>query len=352
VLNRISWGGSIQHELYGWKLGMNIVGHHHAIPIVPPNEFQNVYAWRGKALHDVSFDYSKTIENFHVFGELAFSDGFSPAWIQGLLLSLGREADVSLLYRNISPRFHSLQARAFTENISPHDEKGFYSGISLHPSSRWNIQMSADLFQSGRIGYRMSAIDYGSEYRFLGNCIQRKRAEINFKMVFSKKNTAAYNSLQPIRGVITETKKQLGIDIHLCIAPKKEISFGFAQTISRSSEESPSAGYLYYIGYTYQPVVLPFHIRADFKYFKVDSYASRVYSVENQLINSSGYVALFGNGYLISLGLRYSVSPRFQIQLQSSFRFSTGNNFSNPWSVSQNPVPNSLDAGLRAQYSF
>lgn len=323
MLNRISWGGCIQHEVQGWKLGLNVAAHHHSLPLRPYPAINNLFAFRGKDLHDVSVDYGKTINNFHLFGELACSDGFSSAWIQGVMISMGRQADVSFLYRNISHSFHSLQSRAFTDSPVPTNEKGFYMGISLHPALHWYVRLSADIFRSSWPGYRMSAPSQGSEYRGIIKFIQRNRVELTAKFLCNRKNTVEAGSSQPVPYLVSNNKNQLNIDFNLCISRKKEFSGGFAGVVNNSSAGSNATGVLYYINYSQQPEVIPVGIKAGFQYFSTDSYLSRLYIIENQLLESSGFLGLYGSGYRFSLQLKYPASKKLQIQYQCAFCFST-----------------------------
>ena len=61
--------------------------------------------------------------------------GAQLAFVQGALISLGENLDLSFLYRNISPAFQSLYSDAFTENSVPNNEKGFYAGLSFRPAA-------------------------------------------------------------------------------------------------------------------------------------------------------------------------------------------------------------------------
>ena len=61
-------------------------------------------------------DYSYGYRNTHFYGEVAFSNAFEKAMINGLIVSLDPKVDLNILYRNISKGYQSLYTNVFTEN--------------------------------------------------------------------------------------------------------------------------------------------------------------------------------------------------------------------------------------------
>ncbi len=92
------------------------------------DEPYNKWAVNGSQWLNYSVDYSLTYKNLHFFGEAALDKRQSHAVTSGALISVDPKVDVSFLYRDIGKGYQSLYGNAFTENVYPTNEKGFYAG--------------------------------------------------------------------------------------------------------------------------------------------------------------------------------------------------------------------------------
>lgn len=61
------------------------------------------------------------------------------------MISVSTNADIGLVYRNISREYQSLYTNAFTESTFPANEKGLFAGISLKPATAWLIEAYVDI---------------------------------------------------------------------------------------------------------------------------------------------------------------------------------------------------------------
>ncbi len=157
-------GGNISYTNKWLHIGFNSIHYQFGLPVQKTQDPYNLYALSGKRLTGYSAEYSYTYKNAHFFGEIARSGSGGMAFLSGLLLSVAQNADMSLLYRDISPKYQSLNANAFTENTYPVNEQGIYAGLSLRPSGSWRIDTYADLFRSPWFSYSVSGSSSGSGY--------------------------------------------------------------------------------------------------------------------------------------------------------------------------------------------
>src|SRR6185436_20477749 len=68
------------------------------------------------------------------------------AFINGILISVDRNIDLSFLYRNIAAGYQAVNGSAFTENSSPSNEKGWYAALSYHPTGSWSLSAYIDVY--------------------------------------------------------------------------------------------------------------------------------------------------------------------------------------------------------------
>jgi hypothetical protein len=133
VQRQFSYGGNLAFNKNGLHVGINAIQYYFKLPINKVDDPYNLYALSGKRFGNQSIDYSYTFRNLHFFGEVAADNHFNKATVNGLLVSVDANVDMSFVYRNISAKYQSLYSNAFTENTYPVNERGLYAGISIRP---------------------------------------------------------------------------------------------------------------------------------------------------------------------------------------------------------------------------
>ncbi|HEY8733029.1 MAG TPA: hypothetical protein VIL90_00595, partial [Puia sp.] len=163
---QFSAGGNIRFRSKQFMVGFNYIQFHFSRPFQKRDEPYNLYSFHGKELTDYSIDFNYTLANVHTFGEIATDQWLHTAFVQGALISLGENLDMSFLYRNISPAFQSLYSDAFTENSIPNNEKGFYAGFAFRPATGWQADLYYDVYVFPWLKYRIDGPSAGRDILF------------------------------------------------------------------------------------------------------------------------------------------------------------------------------------------
>ncbi|MFM2359860.1 MAG: hypothetical protein RLY16_1853, partial [Bacteroidota bacterium] len=171
VQQQITYGGNLHYSNDRLKIGVNALQYKFGLPVIKSNEPYNIYALSGKSLTNVSVDYSYTYRNMHLFGELATDQDGCKALMQGLLMSVDVNADLSMVYRNISPGYKSLYTNAFTESAFPVNEQGLYTGLTIRPTTQWRIDGYVDFYRFPWLRFLVDApgttgIDYMAQVTY------------------------------------------------------------------------------------------------------------------------------------------------------------------------------------------
>ncbi|MCD8529243.1 MAG: hypothetical protein LRY27_04650, partial [Chitinophagales bacterium] len=113
-------GGNVQYKTRSWHIGANVLYNHYSQPLTFETDLYNQFQFQGKDLLNASIDYHFLYKSLHFFGETAMSSsknqtGF--ATLNGLLFNPGKTVDASLVYRNYSPKYQTMQyTNAFAES--------------------------------------------------------------------------------------------------------------------------------------------------------------------------------------------------------------------------------------------
>ena len=164
--SQFSTGGNLRYETAKFSVGLNLIHFQFGLALQKKSTTYNLFSLKGNQLSDFSVDYSYTIQNLHLFGEFASDQWLHRAWIQGALVSLGESLDLGFIYRNISPAYQSLYSGSFTENSTPVNEQGLYSGLSFKPVPAVRCDLYYDLFVFPWLKYRVDGPSQGQDFLF------------------------------------------------------------------------------------------------------------------------------------------------------------------------------------------
>ena len=136
-----------KHPAQRAELGINMLYSHYNVPIHPKISRNNPLRFRGQYHANGSIFYRYLWQNFHFLGEGALSQGGGKAALVGVVASLSRYADVTVLGRHYDQSFHSPYGKAFRENsTSNSNESGVYLGTRISPLRYLHLDAYHDYF--------------------------------------------------------------------------------------------------------------------------------------------------------------------------------------------------------------
>lgn len=313
VQRQLTFGGNVSYTKNKFHLGINGVHYHFKYPINKSAILYNKYALNGNTWGNYSIDYSYTFNNMHFFGEAATTERLDKAFINGLLISVDERVDLSFVYRKISKGYQSLYTNSFTESTSPTNEKGFYAGISINPTDVLRIDAYADLYKFPWLKFRVDAPTTGSDYLL----------QVTYK---PNKQIEVYTRYHSERKAINDNPFDIALN-PVVIKPKQnwrtQFSYKFNSPFTfRSRIEllwydkkgpAPEQGFLSYADIIYKPLRKPYSGNVRLQYFETDSYNSRMYAYENDVLYSFSIPVFYDKGYRYYLNLNYDLSRKWSV---------------------------------------
>jgi hypothetical protein len=293
-----SVGGNISFHKGYFNLGLNTAFDYFSKPFIKSAAPYNYYAFSGKKLFNNSISYSYTYYNMHVFGEFAIDKDFHKAIVQGILLSLSKTVDFSLLYRNLPPQYQSVFGKAYTENSQPSNESGLNTGIVVKPFHNLKISANVDYYQSPWLKYRVDAPSNGSNYLVQMQYVPSQKFEfiINYKNKSTYLNTPDSNTNYLI--VARSEHWIIGSNWKLCKETALKFQLEFMNNIQ---DTSFSKGFLLYLEVRKR---LNRKFQVDGRVQYIGSPGSTIYSYYNTY-SASSLSALKGTGYNYYIILKY-----------------------------------------------
>jgi hypothetical protein len=79
---------------------------------------------------------------------------------------------------------------------------------------------------------------------------------------------------------------------------------------------SPEQGFLSYVDIIYKPLRKPYSGNLRFQYFETDSYNSRMYAYENDVLYSFSIPVFYDKGYRYYLNITYDITRRLSVWMR------------------------------------
>ncbi len=303
-LGQIAGGANIQYKTSRWHAGVNTVGYRFSKPIQKSQAPYQHFALQGASFINSSIDYSYTWRNIHLFGEAAIDRNYQTAFLHGAVISLDAKAAVSLLYRNISRSYQSVNTNAFTENVLPVNENGFYAAVSLQPVTGLRLDAYADVFRFPWLKYRVDAASGGRDYLLQATYTPAKHVIIYTRYRNETKtiNLPANELVMAGTGPVARQSLRMHTSIQMnsqCMLRNRVELVWY-----NIDGQAPGQGFLCYMEGSYKPAFAKWLIAGRLQYFETSGYNERVYAYEADLPYNFSIPFFYGKGmrYYFNLG--------------------------------------------------
>lgn len=252
-----------------------------------------------------------TVEGFvkkhHVFGEVAFDPLNSEyAMLVGGLFKLSSLVELSVLGRNYSRGYTNIYTSSFAEGSGSYNERGLLTGISVQPIKGFKLSGYVDVFSFPWLKYRVNSPSTGYEYLLQADYrfSQSFTGQIRYRVKESEQNfTSEFNQLD-----LVIPHRSHSARLQLTFNPDKQVMLRSRVDFSEYGNDSINKEFGYVlsqdIGYTHPKY--PFSVSFRFAIFDTDSWNTRIYSYENDLLYTFSVPAYYSKGTRTYLMLKYS----------------------------------------------
>lgn len=307
-LNQEMYGGRIRAELPFGLIGAS--GYYTSFDhyIQPGSAIYSKYDFGGTNTSALGVDYKFLLGPSLVFGEVARTQNGGYGMIAGVESPINNNTELVLTYRNYQKNFQSVYGSGFGEQSGePQNEEGVYVGIQHELSS--SVLLSAYFDQ-----FRFPAPRFGTHqptqgYDWLGLVEVNLNQDLQF---YLQGRSEVEDDEYEIADQYGRTQRKLGSAYRTSLRAQLEYQVNSDIRLrtrgelvrSRQAGESGEKGYLIYQDLRYQPnSKWTFDTRVTM--FETDSYGSRVYQFENDLLYVFSNTVLYDQGQRLYLLANY-----------------------------------------------
>ena len=304
ILGRTTYGGILKYYFTHGIIGIQAINYHLDKNLVPAERLYSRFNFSGDQLTNLSADYELTINNIHVFGEIGWAT--SLGMVHGALISLSRNADLSLIYRNLPADFQTFHGNTFAETSTNSNEEGMFIGFSLRPHKRWSWNTYFDLFKHPWLKFRVNKPSTGQEALSRITYTIKRKLQSYFQYKIETKERNAVGSNDKVIPIHRYYKQNFRLHTGYHIDPDFEYRFR-AEYVSWKEKEKEinKNGFLIYHDLIFKPIGKPFSFTARLAYFNTEDFDTRLYAYENDLTYNYGIPAYYNRGWRYYLNTRY-----------------------------------------------
>ena len=307
------WGSAVTYETKRFSTGILLVNSQFDKPIIPQDRDYNEFRFSGKSLLNYSWFGQFNAGSFLFFSEVAKTQDAGMAYNIGVIGSISRYISLSLLYRSFTKDFHSLYGLPFAERGSIGNEKGLYWGLNLYPISNMTISAYFDMYRFPWITSTTASPSDGMDYLV--------RVEYDFnksaKMFIQLRNEE--NEVKEISGNVYTNKpiRLLKSIINFYYNLERPLTFRTRVQYNRFAEGYIENGWLVYQDINYS--IMKFGVTGRVLLFDTESYDSRQYVYEKDMLFTFNTRAYSGKGLSYYVILKYKPMRRLSFRLKWSY---------------------------------
>lgn len=322
-LNSSIYGANIQYNTRNFNLGFTSYKTYFSTPFAIGKSLYEQYEFRGSSLTNFGFYYDYAFKNTYFFGETAYSLNSGYGIINGLMTSLSPRVSLVLLHRKYTKNYHSFFNQSVAEASNAVNENGFYAAMSLKFDSKWDLFIYSDFFKFPWLKFRVDAPSAGYEILAQLNYKMNKKFKIStrFKQQLREENRA---DLEDAFGLETVDKQNFRFELIYTLNDRFTLRNRAEVVRYQKGYSMHEMGFLSYQDIIYKPLSSKLSGNLRFGIFDTESFNSRIYAYENDVLYSYSVPAYQGKGIRFYSNVRYTFFRGLDLWLRYANTFYYG----------------------------
>ncbi|PJA09906.1 MAG: hypothetical protein COX70_00465 [Flavobacteriales bacterium CG_4_10_14_0_2_um_filter_32_8] len=266
---------------------------------------------------NIGADYSWIYKNFNFFGEFSKSITAGNAFVSGALITLDPKLSLAVLYRDYQRDFHPISSAGIGENSTNENEKGVLMGFVAKPLKNITLSAYYDQFTFPWLKYGIDAPSNGYQYLAQLTFTPSKKLEMYVRIrERNKGDNTSVDLTDGINYLVNEKQTNYRFNYSYQLSPSFKIK-GRVELVNYDKEESPfERGFVIYQDIVYKALSSPFTFSFRYGLFDTDSYNSRIYAFENDVLYAYSIPAYYNKGTRTYLTIKYNVKRGIDIWLR------------------------------------
>ncbi|MEA1886491.1 MAG: hypothetical protein U9N72_04710 [Bacteroidota bacterium] len=287
-----SFGLNINRMANKFYYAFNAVYSKFSLPVIPVEDPRNIYDFKGRVNASFSIDYAYLFKYSYMFGEFAVDNTLKTAFIQGLSLNPEGRVRCNIMYSRVNRGFNSVHGNA--SGVSTLNKPGSSLLANLSSELTSFLTFSGGVLRRKELWYNNISGNFPSSLLYLVRLELSPADFITLKTDI--KHRISDHWINPEQGIKINAplkKTNFRISVETVGSEQFKMRTRIEKVIIAGS---PERGFLCYqsAGYVFRKI--PLEIRGRLSIFQTDSYATRIYTWEDDLLYNPVIKALYEEG--------------------------------------------------------
>lgn len=311
-------GGSLIQNFNKGYIGLGAVYSHVDLQEAKNSAPYQVFEPSKKNQFHSSVFHQFQVNKLLLFGELASDEKGHLALLQGILKGLGKYAESIIIYRNYSSQFYTKNSQTISSTGKSQNEQGILFGFNFLPNKAWKYNLYYDSWTHPWLRYSTDLPSKGNEWSVKMTYTKRKKWSVylQYKNNIQEENQNYLNESR-LNQLTNHSAK-----IHW--EQKLNSNWTWRSRIEwhgYGGNEHIEMGYLIYQDLIYKSLEYPISSTLRFSIFDTDSYNSRIYAYENDLLYQYYIPGYFGRGTRSYINVRYKTRSDWSFELRFAISY-------------------------------
>jgi hypothetical protein len=301
-------GGYVSWDHKQFHLGGTMLGYFFDAEQDPLPDPKNPFAFKGNQNTNLGVDYMVSLNRMIFFGEFGFSTHSGTlGMLNGASFDLHEQVSLSVLHRYYDKRFFAHYGNAFSESSDNNNEHGIYMGLEVRPFPHWRLTGYLDAYSFPWLTSLVSAPSAGYDYHLQAEYARRDKLKAYLR--FRHKAKPSDNTLENVISAAIDMARKSNLRFHISYPVADGLRFQNRLEISRykKGEGAREYGYLAYHDIIYKPLSFPLSFSFRYSMFDTESYFSRIYNYEHDVLYSFSIPSFFDRGIRTYLNARWEI---------------------------------------------
>jgi len=302
-------GANLSYEKRNLSLGLTGVYNKIDASFQPRISTYNQFSQLDNKNANVGVDFSYLFKNINLFGELSKSIDGGIGHTVGALIVLDKRVSVAIQNRRFERNFRPIQSNAIGESSTNTNENGTFIGIEVKPSKTISISAFADRFSFDWLRFQTDAPSTGQ--RLLAQFDYKPSKKMSAYFRYRKRSRGRNDNSISTEGITSLSQESLSnYRLHFTYQVTAEIQLKSRVEFTKYNiENGPSEnGLLVYQDVSYKKLSFPLSFSLRYALFDTDSYTSRIYAYENDVLYAFSIPAFSGRG------TRFYVTGKYRLK--------------------------------------
>lgn len=307
------FGGHLSYRMENLRLGITAAHMRLDGRIDRNTEEYSQFRFSGTENTAIGANYSWRVQNFLLFGETARSANGGIATVNGLNIEMNPRLLVNITQRYYARDFQPVASIGFGEGSTVENESGVYFGIEFRPFKRWKLNAFIDQFRFPWLRYQTDAPSSG--YDFFGQLEYQATSRTNIYLRY-RDRLRQINTREDVEGadfLVDNPRKNLRLNFSHRVSRNLRLRSRVEVSEYRRGEEPVSRGFMAYQDVIWDLNKVPLRISARYALFDTDTYDSRIYAYENDVLYFFSIPPYSGRGTRAYILLKYDLGRNIDL---------------------------------------